>query len=436
MMKQRAVATGLAIAAALAMTACGAEEAGTGSGGASGSADALEVKIWDGAQVDGLQQIADEWTAQSGIKVNIQTLGWDEYWTLLEAGATGGDMPDVFWMHSNVAQKYMENDMLLDLNSRIEASDKIDMANYYEGIAGMYRLNDVQYAVPKDHDTIALCYNKAVFDQYNVAYPDETWTWDDFYDAAKAITDAGAGNAYGYAIDVGNNQDGWWNIVYDFGGYIISEDKKTSGMDDPKTLEAMEFLGRLIKDTMPPQSVISENGCGTLFNSGVVAMTTQGSWNINTFYTSDNSENYGWAMLPYCDRNGNGAVDEGERCSIYNGIGWAAAANTDAPDAAWELIEWFCSEENQVKQADLGVTMAGYLGASDSYASAFEGMNIDAFLDMEEQGTLIFRPCSKYTTNWETMMGENLVGAWNDTSTMEATCRTIAENMNAQLAQE
>lgn len=33
MMKQRAVATGLAIAAALAMTACGAEEAGTGSGG-------------------------------------------------------------------------------------------------------------------------------------------------------------------------------------------------------------------------------------------------------------------------------------------------------------------------------------------------------------------------------------------------------------------
>ena len=89
-----------------------------------------------------------------------------------------------------------------------------------------------------------------------------------------------------------------------------------------------------------------------------------------------------------------------------------------------------------MKQADLGVTMAGYLGASDSYASAFEGMNIDAFLDMEEQGTLIFRPCSKYTTNWETMMGENLVGAWNDTSTMEATCRTIAENMNAQLAQE
>lgn len=435
MKRRKEVVMGLAAAAALALAACGSNNAAE-SGGSSGGTDTLEVKIWDGAQVDGLQQIADEWTAQSGIRVNIQTLGWDEYWTLLEAGATGGDMPDVFWMHSNVAQKYMENDMLLDLNSRIEASDKIDMANYYEGIAGMYRMNDVQYAVPKDHDTIALCYNKEIFDHYNVAYPDETWTWEDFYDAAKAITDAGAGEVYGYAIDVGNNQDGWWNIVYDFGGYIISEDKKTSGMDDEKTLEAMAFLGRLIDDGMPPQSVISENGSGTLFNSGVVAMTTQGSWNINTFYTSDNRDNYGWAMLPYCDRNGNGTADEGERCSIYNGIGWAAAANTDAPDAAWELIEWFGSKENQVKQADLGVTMAGYLGASDSYASAFDGMNIDAFLQMEEQGTLIFRPCSKYTTNWETMMGETLVGAWNDTSTMETACRSIAENMNAQLAQE
>lgn len=435
--QNKATAAGLIAAMAVSMAACGSGSNPSAGGEASSkSTDALEVRIWDGVQADGLQKIADEWTAQSGIKVNIQALNWDEYWTLLEAGATGGDLPDVFWMHSNVAQKYMENDMLLNLNDYISKSEEIDMANYYEGIVELYRLGDVQYAVPKDHDTIALCYNKEIFDRYGVAYPDETWTWNDFYDAAKAITDAGEGNTFGYAIDVGNNQDGWWNIVYDFGGYIISEDKKTSGMDDPKTLEAMEFLGTLIKDTMPAQSVISENGSATLFNSGVVAMTTQGSWNINTFYTSDNRGNYGWAVLPYYDQNGNGAVDEGERCSIYNGVGWAAAADTDHKDAAWSLIEWFGNHDNQVKQAELGVTMAGYVGASDCYAQAFEGMNIDAFLQMESEGTLIFRPCSKYTTNWETKMGELLIGAWNDTSTMEAVCRQIAADMNAQLAQE
>lgn len=329
----------------------------------------------------------------------------------------------------------MSNDMLLKLDDYI-AKDNVDMSNYYQDIVDMYSYNGSVYAMPKDHDTIALLYNKTIFDQYNVEYPSENWTWEDFYNAGKTITEASGGQTYGYSADVGNNQDGWWNLVYDFGGHIISEDKKTSGMDDPKTLEAMNFLAKIIEDVMPPQSVISETGGGTLFNSGVVAMNTQGSWNINTFYTNENKDNYGWAVLPYHDANGNGQADPGERCSIYNGIGWAISANTKNPDAAWSLIKWLSSKEMQIKQANLGVTMAGYKGASDSYAQAFPGMDISAFLKMESEGTLITRPHSKYTNTWETKMGELLVTAWNDTSKMEDICRQIASEMNSLLAQE
>lgn len=430
---KKLVAAALAACMAFSLAACGG---GSSAAGNTGTPDALEIRIWDGTQLEGLQEIADGWTEQTGIGVNIQAMNWDEYWTLLEAGASGGQMPDVFWMHSNAAELYMSNDMLLDLSGYIEASDEIDLANYYEDIVDLYSWDGRQYALPKDHDTIALLYNKAIFDEYGVAYPDETWTWEDFYDAGRTITEQSGGKVYGYAADVGNNQDGWWNMVYDCGGYIISDDKTQSGMDDPKTLEAMELLAKIIDDTMPAQSVISETGSGTLFTSGVVAMNTQGSWNINTFYTSDDSADYAWALLPYQDVNGNGQADEGERCSIYNGVGWAAAAGTDYPEQAWSLIEWFCNYDNQVKQADLGVTMAGYKGASDGYADAFEGMDIDAFLQMESEGTLVPRPCSKYTTQWETRMSELLVDAWNDTSKMEDVCRQVAQTMNATLATE
>ena len=142
------------------------------------------------------------------------------------------------------------------------------------------------------------------------------------------------------------------------------------------------------------------------------------------------------AGLFYHDANGNGQADPGERCSIYNGIGWAVSANTKNPDAAWSLIKWLSSKEMQIKQADLGVTMAGYKGASDSYAQAFPGMDISAFLKMESEGTLITRPHSKYTNTWETKMGELLVTAWNDTSKMEEICCQIANEMNSLLAQE
>ena len=400
------------------------------------SAEVLEVKIWDNVQLPGLQAIADLWTEQSGIDVNIQVVTWDEYWTLLEAGATGGSLPDVFWMHSNSAQMYMENDMLLDLTKYIKKSDVVKMENYYQGISELYSYKGKQYAMPKDHDTIALLYNKAIFDKCGIAYPDETWTWDDYYAAGKAITEAGNGEFYGAAMNTTNDQDGWFNIVYDFGGYVISEDKKTSGWNDENTKKAMEFVGKLCSDVFAPQPLVAENGTDGLFRNGIAAMISQGSWMINSFYTDDHAADYAWAVLPYYDRNGNGAVDEGERCSIYNGLGWAASANAKNPDACWSLIEWFSSEEMQKKQAELGVTMAGYLGASDAFSGAFPGMNIDAFLKMESEGTLIFRPYSKYTTRWSDQYQKSLVTAWNDPSQMNAILDKLAADMNALLKQE
>lgn len=400
------------------------------------SAEVLEVKIWDNVQLPGLQAIADLWTEQSGIDVNIQVVTWDEYWTLLEAGATGGSLPDVFWMHSNSAQMYMENDMLLDLTKYIKKSDVVKMENYYQGISELYSYKGKQYAMPKDHDTIALLYNKAIFDKCGIAYPDETWTWDDYYAAGKAITEAGNGEFYGAAMNTTNDQDGWFNIVYDFGGYVISEDKKTSGWNDENTKKAMEFVGKLCSDVFAPQPLVAENGTDGLFRNGIAAMISQGSWMINSFYTDDHAADYAWAVLPYYDRNGNGAVDEGERCSIYNGLGWAASANAKNPDACWSLIEWFSSEEMQKKQAELGVTMAGYLGASDAFSGAFPGMNIDAFLKMESEGTLVFHPYSKYTTRWSDQYQKGLVTAWNDPSQMNAILDKLAADMNALLKQE
>ena len=41
------------------------------------SVDVLEVKIWDTNQLAGLQQIANEWSEQSGVKVNIQVVDYE-----------------------------------------------------------------------------------------------------------------------------------------------------------------------------------------------------------------------------------------------------------------------------------------------------------------------------------------------------------------------
>ena len=120
----------------------------------------LNVSIWDNNQEPGLKEIMADFTAKTGIKTNISVVGWTEYWTMLEAGAQGGSLPDVFWMHSNESQRYMSNDMLLDLTDKIKNSDVINPENYPEDIWSLYTYDSKYYAVPKDIDTIALWYNK------------------------------------------------------------------------------------------------------------------------------------------------------------------------------------------------------------------------------------------------------------------------------------
>jgi len=396
----------------------------------------LTVNIWDNNQLAGLQSIVDEWEEETGYSANINVVNWDQYWTLLEAGASGGQMPDVFWMHSNTAQMYMENDLLLNLDDYIAADDTIDLSNYYEGIVTLYSSNGHQYALPKDHDTIALLYNEALFEKYGVDTPTDDWTWEDVYEAAKAITEAGAADGvYGYAVNTSNNQDGWYNIVYDYGAQIITDDHKGTTIGSEEGKAGMEMVRKLLT-VSTPQTMVAESGTDSLFQSNQVAMITQGSWMVNAFYTAEHGADYKWALLPYADVNGNGQCDEGERQSSYNGLGWAAAANTANPDAAYSLISYLCNEQGQLKQSERGITMAAYIGASDAFTTAFEGLDLSPFTRIEEEGSLYFRPYTRKTTVWEDALQQagGFLDAWQnpeDAELMATACdnaQAIIEN--------
>ena len=387
----------------------------------------LSVSIWDSNQEAGLKEIMDDFTAKTGIKTKISVVKWDEYWTMLEAGAQGGSLPDVFWMHSNESERYMSNDMLLDLTDKIADSDAIDPENYPDDIWGLYTYDEKYYAVPKDVDTIALWYNKTLFDEAGLDYPTADWTWDDVTEAAKKLT-KDDGSQYGLGMRNDNNQAGYYNLIYDNGGSVISDDKTKSGWDDEKTIAAMQTLEGWIKDgVIPSLETMSENNEDVLFEAGKIAMTCQGSWMLAAFkeneYTAANCD---CVELP---KN----AETGRRSSIYNGLGWAAAANTEHPDEAWQLIEYLGSEEAQKKQAELGVTMSAYKGTSDAWANSAD-FNLQAYLNMMDD--MVIRPYSKSTVTWENEDNEILKSVYTGDLTMEEACKQMADQMNEKLAEE
>ncbi len=427
--------TAFGLASMMAMTTLAG--CGSSSGGGNNNADPskaasgdisgeLTVAIWDGGQQKGLEEILKAFTEETGVKTSLQVVTWDQYWTLLEAGAQGGDMPDVFWMHSNEAVKYMSNDILLDLTEYMKSSTVLEMDKFPEDLKEMYQYNDKTYALPKDMDTIAIWYNKKMFDEAGIEYPDGSWTWDEFYGIAKKLTKED-GSQYGFAANPSNEQDTWMNIIYTMGGCVLNEEGR-SGFDDPKTVEAMNFVDKLIKEVMPPASTMSETGTDVLFNSGKVAMISQGSWMVSAF--KDNEyivENADVARLPK-------DAESGKSISLYNGLGWAANANTKNPDAAYKLIEWFATKEMQEKQAELGVTMAAYEGVSEKWVSSTDAFNLQPYVDAMDE--VVFRPATKSTLAWWNPMVEEFKKAWNGEESMDDACKNVTTIMNEKIDEE
>lgn len=260
----------------------------------------ITYAIWDKNQEPGMTEIAEAFEEKNpGIKVNVEVTPWDQYWTKLEAGASAGTMPDVFWMHSNQQSKFASNNVLLDITDKIKVSSIVDMNMFPAELVDLYKNDGKNYAIPKDIDTIGLWYNKTMFDEAGISYPDETWTWNTLLDAAKKLTNPDKG-IYGLAAPL-NLQEGIDNFIYQNGGEVLSQDKKESLWDTPEVKEAVQWYVDLsLKENVSPtQNQFSENSSVSFFESGKTAMSLHGSWMLSEFLSNEYvKENCNVAVLP------------------------------------------------------------------------------------------------------------------------------------------
>ena len=384
----------------------------------------ITYACWDSNQATLLQKVADEFhAANPNITIEIQVNGWADYWTALEAAATGGSLPDTFWMHSNNIYYYGSNNQLLDLTDYIAKSDLVDLKNYPEGLNAIYNIDGKQYAVPKDYDTIALWYNKTLFDAAGLSYPNDTWTWADLRAAAKALT-KDDGSQYGFCAGL-HNQEGYYNFVYQNGGQIITQDKK-SGYDQDATIAGVKEYFSYVWDGLSP-AIYDDKARAEAIQNGLCAMGLFGSWNLSGFAANDFMKaNFDCAVLP--------AGPDGVRSSIFNGLGNAISATCAHPDEAWKWVEYLSSEAGQKRQAELGIAISAFNGTADAWTAAYPTFNVKCYIDMVQYAQI--RPYSNQTSVWEDKAYELLKGAYAGTEDLTAACKNVATMMNEALLAE
>lgn len=384
-MKKRSVLSILILCCLLTislLSGCGQGNAKATSGNLKGQ---ITFAFWDGNQQEGMQALIDAYTEKNpGVKINISVTPWNEYWQVLGAAAEGG-MPDVFWMHSNNFVDFAKKGLLMD------CTGLYDQSKFPEGLNKVFSWEGKQLGVPKDFDTIALVYNKDLFDAAGVEYPNENWTWDDLVDAAKKLTN---GDVYGFAAPAGEDQSGYLLPIYQAGGYTVKFGEKKSGYTDPKTIQGVQFWIDLQKKykVSPQQDQFAEMSQHDYFKSGKAAMVFLGSWEIKGYIAAmkELGQDFDIAVMP--------KGPTGIRATIYNGLTYAGYKDTKHPEIVKDFLKFLGTKEAAEIMGKSGAAIPAYEGTQSTWYDNFPGYNVKAYPDMIEYG--IQYPFSKTKAEW------------------------------------
>ncbi|MEG9246630.1 sugar ABC transporter substrate-binding protein [Arthrobacter sp. Soc17.1.1.1] len=307
----------LALAAALALTACGGG-GGNDAGGAAPeevSADDVQAALEAGGDLTvwawepTLEKVVEDFEAEHP-NVNIDLVnagtGNDQYTALQNAIAAGSGVPDVAQIEYYALPQFALAESVQNL-SGYGAGDLAD--TFSPGPWSSVQANEGIYGLPMDSGPMALFYNTEVFEKYGVEVPT---TWDEYLEAARALHAADP-NVY-IANDTGDAGFAT-SLIWQAGGkpYTVDgTDVKVDFSDEGSTKFAATWQQLLDEDLLAPISSWSDEwyqGLGT----GTIATLATGAWMPGNFTSGVPAAAGKWraAPLPQWEEGGTASAENG-----------------------------------------------------------------------------------------------------------------------------
>jgi multiple sugar transport system substrate-binding protein len=238
------VAALVVAATTLASTLAACSDDG-GDGG--GDADSIEVWIVEDLpdRVQATQAIVDDFTAETGIEVELTPVAEDQFNQILTSNAAAGDLPDVMGAIPLGALRTLSANELLDTEAVAEVVDTLGVDTFSESSLELTSDDDTALGIPSEAWVQLLVYRKDLFEAAGLAAPE---TYDDLLAAAEALD---SGDVAGF---VGANVAGdaftaqtFEEIGLGNGCEMVDDDGEVT-FDSPECVEAMEFYGQLLND--------------------------------------------------------------------------------------------------------------------------------------------------------------------------------------------
>lgn len=332
------------------------------------SAFAEELTIfwaeWDPANY--LQELVNEYEAETGVSVTVETTPWSDFQTkaFTEFNAKGNayDMivGDSQWLGAaSEAGHYVDLTEFFNANKvgDIMAPATVKYYAEYPGNSGKY------WAIPAEGDAVGWSYRKDWFEDpaemeafkakygYDLAVPTD---WKQLRDIAEFFHRPDQGR-YGIAIYTDNSYDamamGFENALFSFGGEL--GDMTTYAVDgyinSDKAVAALDAYRELYGFTPPgwAKTFFVEN------NQAITESLAAMSMNYFAFFPALLNE----ATNPHAAHTGffaNPAGPSGDRFAALGGQGISVVSYSDKQAESMKFLEWFIKDSTQKRWAELG----------------------------------------------------------------------------------
>jgi multiple sugar transport system substrate-binding protein len=258
-------------ALALLLTACGGGTGAKGAGGSTGAVTEIKAVIAEYSKDHTAafwNAFATKYQQQTGIKLNLQIISWDDIDQQASTMIQNGNPPDI--LNLNAYASYARDRLLYNADEVLPPAVHSDLIDAFVN-SGTY--NGKMYGFPDLSSARALFYNSDLFARAGIASPPKTW--DEFVTDAKKVTALGGGTI-GYAEPLGPEEAQAEFSIWLFNNHGSWKTDGKWTINSPRNIETLQFLKDLsVRDHVTqnnPGKTNRTDGAFGLFESGKAGM--------------------------------------------------------------------------------------------------------------------------------------------------------------------
>lgn len=363
------------------------------------------------------------------ISVNVEVIPWAQYWDKLLTVHAGGDPYDLFVMNGPHFPYHAFSETLLDMTPFIER-EGLDMLELFpEYLVDLYTWRGKVYGLGWWQATIAVYYNKTLFEQAGLSLPPGDWDWDEYLETALALKREEGDRVTQYGtISPSSRQTGWYPLVLQNGAELFNAERTAAVFDSPEGIEAFQFGVDLILThrTAPTNEAIADMDARSMFMSGRVGMYPSGSWEMDASRLGG-VEEFVWDITPLPKK-------VRQACAIH-GSAMVASSITKYPEEAWQ----FAKHETLTEIGEAATAVFNMPGSKRGvayYVSRYteQGLNAKVFLDAMDYG--YWYPTSLYAAEWEAKQDSIVTEMWAGDKEVEPGVKEMVALTNEILGRE